>query len=197
MTNTFKITGYHGTFKDNVNNILSEGYTPKMRDNHWLGQGIYFYDDIELAKWFASRRYAGKHGKQISVIKSLLSTIDEKVLDLNTRKGVDFVFEKISEIIDQLNIVFDKDNEIKNRCILLDIIKEYHQIDIIIKTFQTTSQTYGKVNIEWFEKNYFPTGFNYNETQICASNNECIVYKTELPSDDNYNLPNRIWFKKE
>lgn len=85
----------------------------------------------------------------------------------------------------------------KNRCIILDIIKEYYNIDIIIKTFQTKSQTYGGANIEWFERNYFSTGFNYNETQICATDNKCIKNTVELSSQEGYKQPEKIWFQKK
>ena len=36
MANKFEIEGYHGTFKENINNILEEGYTSNKRDDHWL-----------------------------------------------------------------------------------------------------------------------------------------------------------------
>lgn len=51
-----KIIGYHGTKAKNVNPILKNGFiiAPKKDgDNHWLGHGIYFYSDYELADWWA------------------------------------------------------------------------------------------------------------------------------------------------
>lgn len=193
---TIEIEAYHGTFKDNVNNILEKGYTFNRRDDHWLGQGIYFYDDIELARWFITRKYKGTHGKEIFVIKSTLSTVPEKVLNLDTNIGVDFVYEKVSQLISEINIIFDKEDEIKNRCIILDIIKELYNIDIIIMTFKTDFQSYGRARIKWFEDNYFPIGINYSETQICATDNDCIKNNVAVNNLKDYKLANKIWFPK-
>lgn len=196
MKNQFEIEGYHGTFKDNVHKIIEEGYTFSRRENHWLGQGIYFYEDIELAKWFITRKYNKKYRKQISVIKSILNTASDKVLDLDTNDGVDFVYKALKELINEIKIEFNIDDETTNRCIILDIIKEYYSIDIIKMTFKTNNQSYGGANIKFFEENYFPVGIYYSETQICATDNKCIKHSIEIDCSRDFKFPDKVWFKK-
>ena len=51
------ITGYHGTSSRHAESIAKNGLDPDKtheRLNHWLGQGVYFYEDFGLAKWWAN-----------------------------------------------------------------------------------------------------------------------------------------------
>lgn len=48
--------GYHGTCSKYRSNIEEVGLDPdkcKYRTDHWLGQGVYFFDDYEKAMWWA------------------------------------------------------------------------------------------------------------------------------------------------
>ena len=50
-----KIIGYHGTKERFAASIINNGFKIAIRkenDNHWLGHGIYFYSDYELAEWW-------------------------------------------------------------------------------------------------------------------------------------------------
>ena len=52
----YEIVGYHGTTSSAQESIENHGLDPNLvekRDDHWLGQGVYFYDDFDLAKWWA------------------------------------------------------------------------------------------------------------------------------------------------
>ncbi|BCC10309.1 TPA: hypothetical protein ACGXQL_004205 [Bacillus cereus] len=40
--------GYHGTTLENAEKIRREGFVPSKKD-HWLGQGVYFYDNFSSA----------------------------------------------------------------------------------------------------------------------------------------------------
>ena len=44
-----KIEGYHNTERSNVEDILKNGFQPKFNEKHWLGQGIYFFSDVDIA----------------------------------------------------------------------------------------------------------------------------------------------------
>ena len=51
------ITGYHGTSSRHAESIAKNGLDPDKtheRPNHWLGQGVYFYENFGLAKWWAN-----------------------------------------------------------------------------------------------------------------------------------------------
>ena len=192
--NQFSIIGYHGTFSENVNRIIKKGYTFERKDNHWLGQGIYFYDKINLAKWFAERKSKKNYNKEISVIESFMCTGKEKVLNLDTNEGVDYLYSKIKERLHDIGKIVLSNDKTINRCIILDIIKEYYEIDIIIKTFETKTQTYGRANINWFEENMFMMGIYYSEKQICVTNNECIKNSKLVEEKQNYCYGSKLRF---
>ena len=44
-----KIVGYHNTESDNVDDIIANGFVCKKNEKHWLGQGIYFFNDADTA----------------------------------------------------------------------------------------------------------------------------------------------------
>ena len=49
--------GYHGTCLKYRYDIETNGLDPiksKYRADHWLGQGVYFFDDYDKALWWAS-----------------------------------------------------------------------------------------------------------------------------------------------
>lgn len=48
-----ELIGYHGTFEECSTKILDDGFTHSERKDHWLGQGIYFFDDSDFATWWA------------------------------------------------------------------------------------------------------------------------------------------------
>ena len=49
--------GYHGTCSKHKDSIESNGFDPakcNYRADHWLGQGVYFFDDYEKALWWSA-----------------------------------------------------------------------------------------------------------------------------------------------
>lgn len=60
--NIITMTSYHGTCSNAVDNIEKYGLDPKQvkrRDDHWLGQGVYFFENYRKAQWWADS-IAGK-----------------------------------------------------------------------------------------------------------------------------------------
>jgi hypothetical protein len=51
-----ELLGFHGTEYRNLNKIISNEFIPYKRLDHWLGQGIYFYENFDLAKWWVSKK---------------------------------------------------------------------------------------------------------------------------------------------
>lgn len=195
MDEKIKIIGYHGTFSENVCTIIEEGYETEYRDNHWLGQGIYFYDNYDLALWFINRKRKD-YCKNVTVIKSVIYADVSKILNLDTIEGVDFFYKKLNELWSEFRTIeFNEEDENSNRCLILDALKEYYEIDIIIKTFETDKQTYGSANVNWFEKNNFPVGIKYSEKQICVTGNNCIISSEAIEDNNEYNIPKRIFFQ--
>ncbi len=44
--------GYHKTLEIYKNDIMVMGFTPSKEDDDWLGEGVYFWDDIRNALWW-------------------------------------------------------------------------------------------------------------------------------------------------
>lgn len=199
MEEKFQQIGYHGTLVENLPSIRKGGFTYQYRDNHWLGQGIYFYENHKLANWFITRTKATDTKKNsegdICIIKALLSSEQNRVLDLDSVDGVTFFYEETAEILNKASggVTFSKSTPHKNRCFLLDIIKELHNLDIIIQTFERKDNpSYGAANTKFFEANLFPINVNYKEKQICATNNACIkILEDEHPKTE-YIIPTKI-----
>ncbi len=44
-----RLVGYHNTEAVNVESIFQHGFICRYSNEHWLGQGIYFFADIDVA----------------------------------------------------------------------------------------------------------------------------------------------------
>lgn len=62
------ITAYHGTSSACAANIERQGFLPSLGPGEWLGHGAYFFDDLEMA-WFWAER---DHGQKAAVVKATL-----------------------------------------------------------------------------------------------------------------------------
>ncbi|MEO0042445.1 MAG: hypothetical protein RL329_1893 [Bacteroidota bacterium] len=173
--------GYHGTAYKNVAEILDKGFTANFRRDHWLGQGFYFYTDFDLAKWWIETKI--KHNNERSaVIEAKIEVALEFFLDLDTRKGVDTFFDWAQEIYNHdldFSFKMDAKNRTQNLCLALDLVKHKFGIKVVRRTFLKDNPSYGKQNIEKFENDFFPLpkDFAYIETQICVSDNDCVLHK--------------------
>jgi hypothetical protein len=174
------ITGYHGTHIKYVNSILSEGFKSNEREDHWLGQGIYFYADFELAKWWAEKKF-NRFRKTAAIIYVEIKAESKDILDLDTLSGYNFFLTEIKQILSKLKISFKfpVDKRIENLCFALDLLKNELGINVIIRTFSKKNPSYGGHKISDFEKNYFnlPYDFVYLEKQICVTNNTVVSLK--------------------
>jgi hypothetical protein len=201
MSNKFNIIGYHGTFAEDISEIEENGFKPLHRDNHWLGQGNYFYDNFNLAHWFVSRNKKTDPIKKdksdnFAIIRVSINTPFEKVLNLDDPDGINYFYGKIHELWSELKPVkFDDKDDQKNRCFILDVLAETYGLELIIMTFERDHPpSYANANTVWFEKNLFPLNVKYKERQICVRKNECIeILEIEYPSKE-YNFPDKIRF---
>lgn len=80
-----KEVGYHGTCAKYRHNIDKEGLDPakcKYRSDHWLGQGVYYFDDYDKALWWAANSSSQNNNCGGVIFESLIEAADEKVLNL-------------------------------------------------------------------------------------------------------------------
>lgn len=91
------LIGYHGTKKAAVDAIAQNGFDFKPRLDHWLGDGFYFYELEELAKWWATRNFANENPMILQVEIKV-----ESILDLDKPSNMSFLQESFIEIYNAL-----------------------------------------------------------------------------------------------
>ena len=94
--------GHHGTDAKSCKNILKSNYKISQGDEHWLGDGVYFFVEgistkpMELAEKWAIAQSWDKNKKNhiysdYSVLESIIKVEEDKFLDLTNPIGVDFL----------------------------------------------------------------------------------------------------------
>lgn len=168
-----KFLGYHGTSLTAAKRIIANGFEIREeRDDHWLGQGIYFFnEDIEQAELWALRRY---HGRKSAVIKADISIPRDKVLDLHTREGLNYLSGYL-EFLEEEKGLKVRQSELdctpKLACLVLSLIPKEEKW-IIFKTFLVTSKydkNYGLKALGFTHKG-IKHGFSLNSPQLCIKN---------------------------
>lgn len=188
-----KIIGYHGTKERFVDSIINDSFkiaTPQRGDNHWLGHGIYFYSDYELAEWWARTKVTRQNKKYGNndvpiVIRGVVEA--ENVWDLDNP----YRLEKFKEcqielekqfVCDGVRLNFSNGNTPeKIRCFWMDAVKEEYNIDVIIYTFTKENPSYvdSRYHVHTAEDYSLGNmGLAYHEKQICVTNNQFIVDKS-------------------
>lgn len=80
-----KIIGYHNTESDNVEDIITNGFKYRKNEKHWLGQGIYFFDNLDMA--FRNIDMLD-HEKDIKTIVAEINVTDSEFLNLDEVKNL-------------------------------------------------------------------------------------------------------------
>lgn len=161
---------YHGTASNNleelINEIVTNGFVYKYRDNHWLGQGIYFFDKYEWAERWAKQPI--NFNKDKCVFSARIFCRDNEFLDLDSVKVQYKVSEYIKKINDEIylksNEIFFNDDINKRRCFYLDIIKKEYNYKILKHSFVIDNNNDITRDI----------GLNVVQIQYCVSDNTCI-----------------------
>ena len=82
--------GYHGTTLSAARAILSKGaFRPSEGDYHWLGPGVYFWQDAPLRAYEWARGRALKSGDEAAVIGAEIEL--SNILDLTDIGGIKLV----------------------------------------------------------------------------------------------------------
>lgn len=177
--------GYHGTCSKYRYNIEKEGFDPekcKYRSDHWLGQGVYFFDDYEKALWWATTISAHNGNCGGVIFKSVIEAPDEQVLNLDDNSQLDAFMTETLNTLDEIEKecsgkmpIFEDENF---RAVFFDYYKRRKGISVIIGTFQkdvagyTTKRTYAEKTKQ--QKIMNTIGIKFKERQICVSKKECI-----------------------
>lgn len=178
---------FHGTTRT-VANIVKDTskFQYNFRNDHWLGNGIYFFiEDYDKAKWWAKTLARRERKSKASVI-SLVATIQRnKILDLDAEKErkdfYQFVLDFIAAnpVIEGLDFTYTSSpsdenidmNEAKLRCFMLDLIQKINHYDACKYTFVDDKLTYSLPNVN-------SSLIRNNGVQLCIYNQSIIDFST-------------------
>lgn len=177
--------GYHGTCSKYRYNIEKVGLDPdkcKYRTDHWLGQGVYFFDDYEKAMWWAKTTSSHNDNCGAIIFKSIIEAPNEEVLDLDDNKQLDEFMTEVLKIMEDVKNncpgkmpIFEDCNF---RAVLFDYYRQQNEISVIIGTFQKEFASYTTKRSEAdkiMQRKIMNTiGIKFSERQICVSKKECI-----------------------
>lgn len=180
----YQAIGYHGTDKSVADDIVNNGFTCKTNKEHWLGDGIYLYQDIELAKWWTTNP-TKKHGIEIKepvIIECHIEVDEDKVLDLTTLQGYKNYVEKYNSFFNVWAYRAKSNSKVnfnQLRCAFFNIILLSNDIDMIIAPFILPDQPYMP---QYFSNTYAnEMHILYPEIQICiAEEEQQIIKKREI-----------------
>lgn len=160
---------YHGTASNDIDKLISKiiknGFIYKYRNNHWLGQGIYFFDKCEWAIRWAMQPI--NFNKDKCVISADISCDDKHFLDLDSpnihHKMSDFI-KKVNDKISSESKEICFENSDITRCFYLDLFKREHKYKILKHSFVINNNNDITRSI----------GLNIVQIQYCVSDNDCI-----------------------
>ena len=174
---------FHATDMSRVEPILKNGFYCKHSEDHWLGNGIYFYFDFRLAQWWATNP-TSKFGIKItnSAILFVDISIDKsKILDLRTLDGYSECLRIYKEFNEYATRYLEDDvkhSKKKFRCSFFDYIFRSYEIDCIIGSFVHKNKAYLKSFPECDLDQMRLFDLPFAETQICVRQN--IISPTDI-----------------
>ncbi|HDR7750669.1 hypothetical protein ACQVQT_16130 [Bacillus paranthracis] len=167
---------FHGTAESCSINILGEKKfeigTP--REDHWLGQGIYFFrEDLQQAFMWAKNKVKKHHkyrNQKPTVIETRVSIEESKFLNLDTRDGMEELNEFIEYLKSEKTFVeaeWSDDLPAKIRCFVLSLLPE--DIWMIQRTFNVERSKYTDSTV------LKSMDIGLQGVQLCVRNHDAIL----------------------
>jgi len=184
MDSKIKIEGYHGTISSYKESIKKEGLDPEKtnkREDHWLGDGVYFFEKYKMAKWWGNTLASKRTSNIYSIVyKTEIEVLKKNMLDLDISEDLDkfgdFSLELDKELKKNKHLKFKSQHEIRG--LFFNYYKIKNNIFVIMNTFEKEKTTYAKHRDKKDLSNQIPLfkalGLSYKERQICVSNKKCI-----------------------
>jgi hypothetical protein len=171
----YTLYGYHGTAESCAIPIDESRFFElgEPRSDHWLGSGAYFYRDDEDQAAFWAKNKVKRHnkfrGETPCVIEVLLEVNELNFLNLDTRRGLDYLKDFLSFLktkgVKIEPTSYDNIPE-KIRCFLLSLLPE--EIWLIQKTFHNIPSRFDE------EELFVAMELSLAGTQLCVRNNEVV-----------------------
>lgn len=169
---------YHVTDSSVTNNILKEGFKPRFSKTHYLGQGTYCFELLDIAKLYVAsskKESSFLFSRDPSILKVSIKVDDINYLNLDDHnellKFEEYMQKEIESGLD--NITLKYQNKKNANCLItyfyLDLYKRDKNYYVVRKTFTKSRPSYS-YNPEG--PSYW--GLNYLETYICISDNKSI-----------------------
>ena len=171
---------YHGTDLSNAKRIVSTDFIYKHSETHWLGNGVYFYIDLSLAKWWTSNpsKVYGVKVTTPAIVKVVIE-IPNDVGFLDLRKLSDYkefsdiFFNEYLPLLRLGAFSINSANRRRIRCSFCDYLKAQYSLKAIIGNFSLPNQPY----LTDYKSLASQLELYYIETQLCLFDTGYIIKK--------------------
>ena len=174
--NLITIKGYHGTDSNSCRKILHSNYKISEGDEHWLGDGVYFFVEgistssertIKLAeKWAIVQSWDNVYKEHkytdYVVMESQIRVDDENFLDLTKEEGVEILFYLAKSFQNTIKNSYKKKNKklLFFDGLLINLARKY-----MIFSFEVIK---GNFNIKFKEERINKINLRTNNCTICT-----------------------------
>lgn len=176
MLNKVEYKGYHATNSESAKDILDNGFEIsklRKREDHWLGIGFYFFQNVSDAEsWSKTAHYCKKSP---SIIECDLICDENEFLDLDNPTSYNKFIVYFREVLDNLANVKKLDFKSTHHAMHfgLSLYKYEKNTKLIKRTFENTRTA----NALSFTNLGINLQYQYTEVQLCASSADIIYNK--------------------
>ena len=178
---------FHGTCSAHKTSIDQLGLDPSKtirRKDHWLGQGLYFFEHDVQAKWWSNSLVEKKYPAHFSLIYRVkIDAPNSRVLNLDDNKQVDVFYKEAIQYVYELRKPRDGKQPVFSlegigRAVFLDYYKKAHDIAVVIATFEKDCAGYtaprSREDLKIQRDLMRILKIKYHERQICVSDKSVI-----------------------
>lgn len=175
---------YHATDKSNANAIIEDNFLYHPSDVHWLGDGVYFFLDKELAfRWgyFCPTKKYGKISVP-AVIEALIRVDDDELFDMRKLESFNeamFRFDEFWNYVRGYYIDTNPDRDFYDRleCAFFNWLTSKLNLKCIICEFDKRRISFAQTDSSHvFNK----LRLSYMETQMCVKDVSLIIDRKEI-----------------
>lgn len=166
---------YHGTDMSCAKKIIDEGFEVRPNPEHWLGNGVYFYEDFALAKWWTTNP-SKKFGARITdkaIVKCKINYNESNILNLRLIDEYEFFMQQYFGFLESYALKGPRRNlrTKEFRCTFCDFVQSRFDYEMFIGTFYEPNQPYLPPEYKSF---LGAVHLPYIEVQHCVFNEKII-----------------------
>lgn len=175
MNELITYTGYHATSSVFVNSIKKYGFKFKYNEEHWLGNGVYFFLDPYLAEWWG-RNPTKKFGSDLpndKILQVKITALEDDVCDLRILKDYLFCNETYKMFCSELEdagepILHSEITKTHLRCMYFDWLVENFKVKVCIASFFKVNPEYLEIGQMQQQSLNKSIGIPFYEVQLCV-----------------------------